>query len=44
MVHLQAERVFVLEHYFTSKSFTALRDTFSGAYLETEVANKAAVK
>jgi hypothetical protein len=35
---LIAERVFLLEHYFASKSFATVRETFSNAYpaLSTE--------
>jgi polysaccharide pyruvyl transferase WcaK-like protein len=29
----QAERVLVLEYHFASKSFAAVRETFSNAYL-----------
>jgi hypothetical protein len=32
MVHSRAERVFILEHYFASKSFAAVHETFSNAY------------
>jgi hypothetical protein len=42
MVYLRAERVFVLEHYFASKSFAALREAFNNA--EKEVPNKTGYK
>jgi hypothetical protein len=32
MVYSRAERVFILEHYFASKSFAAVREAFSNAY------------
>jgi hypothetical protein len=32
--------VFVLEHYFASKSFAAVREAFSNAYPDKEVPNK----
>jgi hypothetical protein len=31
MVYSRAERVFILEHYFASKSFAAVREAFSNA-------------
>jgi hypothetical protein len=31
MVYSQAERVFILEHYFASKSFADIREAFSNA-------------
>jgi hypothetical protein len=40
MVYSRAERVFVLEHYFASKSFGAVREAFSNAYPDKEVTNK----
>jgi hypothetical protein len=40
MVYSQAERVFFLEHYFASKSFAAVRESFSIAYPNKEVPNK----
>jgi hypothetical protein len=39
MVYSRAERVFILEHYFASKSFSAVRETFSNAYPDKEVPN-----
>jgi hypothetical protein len=32
MMYSRAKRVFILKHYFTSKSFAAVRETFSNAY------------
>jgi hypothetical protein len=32
--------VFILEHYFASKSFGAIREAFSNAYPDKEVPNK----
>jgi hypothetical protein len=32
MVYSRAERVFILEHYFSSKSFAAVYEEFSSAY------------
>jgi hypothetical protein len=43
MVHSQAESVFILEHYFASKSFAAVREAFSNAYPDTEVPNKTTI-
>jgi hypothetical protein len=43
MVYSRAERVFILEHYFASKSFAAVRETFSNAYPDREVPNKTTV-
>jgi hypothetical protein len=34
------ERLIILEHYFTSKSFAAVREAFSSAYPDKEVPNK----
>jgi hypothetical protein len=39
MVYTRAERVFILEHYFASKSFVAVREAFSNAYPDKEVPN-----
>jgi hypothetical protein len=39
-VHSRAERVFILEHYFASKSFAAVCEAFSNAYSDKEVPNK----
>jgi hypothetical protein len=44
MVCSRAERVFVLEHYFASKSCAAVREAFSNAYPDKEVPNKRAVQ
>jgi hypothetical protein len=35
--------VFILEHYFASKSFTAVREAFSNAYPDNEVPNKTTI-
>jgi hypothetical protein len=43
-VYSKAERVFILEHYFTSKSFAAVREAFSNAYPDKEVPNKTTVE
>jgi hypothetical protein len=45
MVYSRAESVFVLEHYFSSKSFAIVRETFvvSNAYPYKEVPNKTTV-
>jgi hypothetical protein len=40
MVYSRAERVFILEHYFTSKSFIAAREAFGNACPDKEVLNK----
>jgi hypothetical protein len=40
MLYLRAERVFILEHYFASKSFAAVREAFSNAYPDKDVPNK----
>jgi hypothetical protein len=37
MVHSWAEHMFIPEHYFASKSFAAVRETFSDAYPDKEV-------
>jgi uncharacterized BrkB/YihY/UPF0761 family membrane protein len=37
------EHVFILEHYFASKSFAAVRETFNNAYSDKEVPNKTTV-
>jgi hypothetical protein len=36
--------VFILEHYFTSKSFAVVREAFSNAYPDKEVPNKIKVE
>jgi hypothetical protein len=38
-VYSRAERVFILEHYFASKSFAAVREEFSNAYPDKEAPN-----
>jgi hypothetical protein len=43
MVYSRAERVFILEHYFASKSFAAVREAFSNAYSDKEVSNKTTI-
>jgi hypothetical protein len=43
MVYSRAERVFILEHYFASKSFAAIRKAFSNAYPDKEVPNKTTI-
>jgi hypothetical protein len=43
MVHSRAERVFILEHHFVSKSFAAVREAFSNAYPDKGVPNKTTV-
>jgi hypothetical protein len=40
MVYSRAERVLILEHYFASQSFSAVREAFSNAYPDKEVPNK----
>jgi hypothetical protein len=35
--------VFILEHYFASKSFAAVREDFSSAYPDKEVPNKTTI-
>jgi hypothetical protein len=40
MMYSRAERVFILEHYFTSKSFAAVREAFSNVYPDKKVPNK----
>jgi hypothetical protein len=43
MVYSRAERVFVREHYFASKSFAAVRGALNNAYPDNEVLNKTAL-
>jgi hypothetical protein len=43
MVYSRAECVFILEHYFASKSFAAVREGFSNAYPDKEVQNKTTI-
>jgi hypothetical protein len=40
MVYSRAERVFVLEHFFMSKSFAAIREAINSAFPDKEVQNK----
>jgi hypothetical protein len=40
MVYSREKRVFILEHYFASKSSAAVREAFSNAYPDKEVPNK----
>jgi hypothetical protein len=40
MTYSLAERVFIFEHYFASKSFAALREVFSNTYPGKNVTNK----
>jgi hypothetical protein len=40
VVYSLAERVFIFEHYFASKSVAALRESFGNAYTDKEVPNK----
>jgi hypothetical protein len=42
-VYSQAVRVFILEHSFASKQFSAVREAFSNAYLDKEVPNKTTI-
>jgi hypothetical protein len=44
MVYSRAERVFILEHYFASKSSVDVREAFSNAYRDKEVPNKTTKK
>jgi hypothetical protein len=43
MVYSRAERVFILEHYFASRSFASVCVAFSNAYLDKEVPNKTTI-
>jgi hypothetical protein len=40
MVHSRAESVFILQHYFASKPFSAAREAFSNTYPDKELPNK----
>jgi hypothetical protein len=40
MVYSRAGRVFIIEHYFTSKPFAVIREEFSNAYPGKKVPNK----
>jgi hypothetical protein len=44
MLYSRSERVFIFELYFTSKSFAAVRESFSSAYPDREVPNKTTVQ
>jgi hypothetical protein len=37
--YIHGQNVFILEHYFASKSFAAFREAFSNAYPDKEVLN-----
>jgi hypothetical protein len=43
MMYSRDERVFILEHYFTQKSFAVVREAFSNAYPNKEVPNKTTI-
>jgi hypothetical protein len=43
MAYSRVERVFIFEHYFASKLFAAVREAFSNAYPDKEVANKTTI-
>jgi hypothetical protein len=43
MVYLGAESVFILEHYFASKSFAAVREVFRSVYPDKEIPNETTV-
>jgi hypothetical protein len=40
MFYSRAESSFIREHYFASKSFSALREEFTSAYPDKKVPNK----
>jgi acyl carrier protein phosphodiesterase len=42
-VCLRRECVFILEHFFASKSFDAVREAFSNAYPDKELPNKTTI-
>jgi hypothetical protein len=42
-LYSRAEHVFIREHYFTPKSFAAVRKVFSKAYPDEEVQNKTTI-
>jgi hypothetical protein len=44
MVYSRSDHVFILEHYFASKSFTAVSEAFSNAYPDKEVPNKTIIR
>jgi hypothetical protein len=43
MAYSRSERVFILEHYFASKSSAAVREAFISAYPDKKVSNKTTV-
>jgi hypothetical protein len=43
MVYSQAERVIILEYYFTPKSLADFREAYSSAYPDKEVPNKTTI-
>jgi hypothetical protein len=43
MMYSRAERVFILEQYFASKSSAAVREAFSNAYPDKEVPNETTI-
>ena len=43
MVFARAERVFIVEHYFASKSFQATQNAFVNAYPDIPPPNKASI-
>jgi hypothetical protein len=43
-VYLRTEHVFILERFFASKSFAAVREAFSSVYPDKEVPNKTTVQ
>jgi hypothetical protein len=44
MVHSQAERMIILEHYFASKSSSVVREIFINAFPDKEVMNKTTIQ
>jgi hypothetical protein len=40
MMYSQADRVFIAEHYFASKSFAAVSEALSNVYHDKEVPDK----
>jgi hypothetical protein len=43
MMYSRAERVFILEHYFASKSFAAVREAFSSAHPDKELPSETTI-
>lgn len=43
MAYSRSERVFILEHNFAWKSFTAASEAFSSAYCDKELSNKTTI-